>query len=236
LSARRSSGIGKGVRLRLAHLLWPLVPALIAACDVRPLDSRELYGPPVVDASAAEAAATPDGAAPEAPAEPPPEIVDAAAVDAGDTGADASDADERPEGDADTGADGPACATTCPADQYCDELQRRCAPRLGTGMLSGVVRDQCDHNGVDALVGIAGQHQCSFAGKGSYFFTQLPFGKLKLAVANAGYEPFEATVTIVAGGVIQDVVLVRKGGGPGGCGVPAPPQGTCTCTASTCVR
>ncbi len=148
-------------------------------------------------------------------------MISDAAVDQG--------APDGPPGDGDPDASPSGCAQACNPEQYCDELTNRCAPRVGTGMLSGSVGDPCISDGVDALVGIAGQHRCSYVSKGSYFFTNLPLGRLKLAAAKEGYELYGATVEIVPGGVIHDIKLVRTGG----CTAPRPTV-ACTCTDSSC--
>jgi hypothetical protein len=105
----------------------------------------------------------------------------------------------------------------------------------GPGMLSGVVIDMCDSMPLDALVGIAGHHMCSFQGKGSYFFSNLPLGMLELAVSKTGYDLYDVAVDVVPGGVVHQVALVRTGGGADGCGVPRPTQVACTCQAPTCL-
>jgi hypothetical protein len=224
LSPRPRAGISKGVTLARSWLaLSLLVFAGSAACDVRPLRGSELFAAPADDGGAADHGSAPDVVAEVAPPDAP---------------AEAADADLPPDAGSDGDASGATCATPCPADQFCDEFAGRCAPSTGPGLLSGVVRDKCSGNAVDALVGIAGQHQCSFSGKGSYFFTQLPFGKLKLAVAKTGYGLYDTTVTIVPGGVIHDVELVRAGAGaePDGCGVPPPAQVACSCAANACTQ
>jgi hypothetical protein len=124
----------------------------------------------------------------------------------------------------------PGCPQVCNPDQFCDELTNQCAARAGAGMLSGTVIDECTNYGTDALVGVAGQHQCSYVGKGSYFFSGLPLGRLKLAAAKEGYDLYGATVEIVPGGVVHDIRLVRIGG----CAQPAAPA--CTCTDASCTR
>ena len=98
-------------------------------------------------------------------------------------------------------------------------------------MLSGSVIDPCDGNGngIAARVGIAGQRLCSAQGKGSYFFSGLPLGRLKLAAVKDGYELYGATVDIVAGGVIHDIRMVRAGGCQS-----VPPVAACTCTEPSC--
>lgn len=192
----------------------------LAACDIRPLTASELYGASASDGAAPEVAAPPD-AMPDAVEAPAAEV--APQHDAG----------------ADAAGEAPArgCASACPVDQFCDELTSTCAPRTGAGMLSGVVRDECGNGqGLDALVGIAGHHTCSYAGKGSFFFSNLPLGKLKIAVAKQGYRLYDTTVTIVPGGVVHDVHLQREtsDGGADACAGPAPAQVACTCTTPTC--
>jgi hypothetical protein len=130
-----------------------------------------------------------------------------------------------------------ACGAPCATDQFCDTLTAKCAARTGPGILSGVVTDRCNGAPMNAIVGIAGEHQCSFQGKGSFYFSNLPLAKLKLAVGKAGYDLFSTTIDVVPGGVVRDVVLTRTGAAPGsdGCGVPRPTDETCVCAASTCL-
>ena len=97
-------------------------------------------------------------------------------------------------------------------------------------MLSGVVTDACSGMGVSALVGIAGQHVCSYQTKGSYFVTGVPLGMLKLAAAKTGYELYGDNVEIVAGGVVHDIQLMRIGG----CAAAVPADNACACTSSSC--
>jgi hypothetical protein len=137
-------------------------------------------------------------------------------------------------GDGATSEGGPqTCAVPCGATEFCDELTGQCASRTGNSMLSGVVRDACTGAAVDALVGIAGHHQCSATGKGSYFFPQLPVGKLKLAAAKEGYRLFDTTVVIAPGGTILDVDLTRDP--PEDCTGPRPADVTCTCAPPQCL-
>jgi hypothetical protein len=213
LSAVAAAGIHESVHRSpsLPSVLLLVVAAFAGAgaCGVRPLTSAELYG-----AAGAGGAGGGGGGG-----------MAGAAGGAGSTNEDASDAG------VDAGPDVPStgCPQVCDADQFCDELTNRCAPRVGTGMLSGSVIDPCASDGVDARVGIAGQHRCSYVNKGSYFFAGLPFGRLKLAAAKEGYELYGATVEIVPGGVIHDIKLVRTGG----CTAPRPTV-ACTCTDSSC--
>jgi hypothetical protein len=100
------------------------------------------------------------------------------------------------------------------------------------GMLSGTVIDTCTRNGLDALVGIAGRHTCSYPQKGSYFFRAVPLGTLKLAAAKEGYALFEATIEIVPGGNIHNIEMVPAG--DGGCAALPSPAIACTCTTPTC--
>jgi hypothetical protein len=214
LSGVGRAGISMGVRSLFAA---GLVAVLLPACDVRPLRGDELFGAP--DASVD---ATVDVAV-------GPDVSVDATVDIAvgpDVGADAS-------------ADGSdavgACGMPCASDQLCDELTGTCVARTGPGILSGVVFDKCGAMPLGALVGIAGRQQCSFQGKGAYFFNDLPLGKLTLAAALAGYDATSTTIEIVPGGVRQDLTLTRTGAAPGGDGCDvARPQTVCTCTAPTC--
>ena len=196
--------------------------ALVAAgCGIRPLTSAELYG-----AAARGGGSTGGGSG-------------SGASGRGGTGGDSSGgtsgggiAGGQAGGDGGSSAgDASVCPPSCPADQFCDELAGRCAPSAGSGMLSGAVTDACSGTGVAALVGIAGQHVCSYQIKGSYFVNGLPLGMLKLAAAKTGYELYGDTVDIVAGGVVHDIRLMRVGG----CTAPVPEDNACTCTPSACV-
>jgi hypothetical protein len=204
LSVRRWFAKGGPLTVGCAAL-W-----LAAGCDIRPLTARDLFGA----ADAASIAAS-----------------DAATDAASDAATDAVAA----MGDAPDGAGSDivslTCATSCAATQFCDDLTGRCTSRTGTSMLSGVVRDQCTGMGIDALVGIAGHHQCSPLGKGAYYFSQLPLGRLTLAVAKDGYHLFDTVVDIAPGGNTLDVDLVRAA--PEGCAGAAPPI-SCSCVAPAC--
>jgi len=208
------------------------VAAAAAGCDLRPLRSADLYS-----AAGAPGHGGAGGVAGQGGA-------GGAAGNAGESGGGGSargggagglgGAGGQPVTDAavDEGMpDGPpsGCAQPCSPDQFCDELTNQCAPRTGTGMLSGVVLDDCSRSGLDARIGIAGRRLCSARDKGSYFLSALPLGRLKIAAVKDGYELYSATVEIVAGGVIHDIVLVRAGG----CQSP-PPVAPCTCTEPSC--
>jgi hypothetical protein len=218
--------MSKGVLVALAGL------ALAAACDVRPLTSRELYG----------AAGTSGGAGTGG---------GAGHGDAGGgagTGAEAGSGGGAGTGGAADGGAGAgmpdalvsepapeapvsACGAPCPATQFCDELTVRCVDRAGTSHISGQVYDLCSNDIVDALVGIAGQHACAFRAKGAYYFTGIPVGKLKLGAARAGYVVYGEAVDIPPGGLVKDIYMMREGG----CTAPRPTGPACMCPAGeTC--
>jgi hypothetical protein len=133
-------------------------------------------------------------------------------------------------------ADGPPevpaapCGQGCAVDQLCDELARECVPRTGTGVLSGVVFDDCTGQSIDARVSVLNRRRCSYVGKGMYSFSDLPFVQLTLTAWKSGYQSYAATVEIVPGGVIHHVHLVREGG----CAAPAPEPVACVCDGADC--
>jgi hypothetical protein len=233
----------------LTPLLLTLAIVGAAACDVRPLRSADLYGaagaPPTAPGSGGSGAgAGRGGDAGGGGAGGAGGGLAGAGGLAGDGGPDAagdgsgadaavdqSDADGQDTSDGPGTPDGPptGCAQTCSADQFCDELTNQCVPRTGPGMLSGTVTDACSRNGIDARIGIAGRRQCSAFGKGSYFFTGLPLGRLEIAAYKDGYELHAAPIEIVAGGVLHDIELVRIGGCQS-----TPPLSPCTCTEPSC--
>jgi hypothetical protein len=204
---------------------WALAGA--GACGIRPLTSAELYGVSATGGTTGAAGTGGTGGPPGA-AGTAGTTNDAAQDMTIDMTVDA-DTPETPPADGGTDAPASGCPQSCAADQFCDELTNKCSPRAGTGMLSGSVIDTCDGNGLDALVGIAGQHQCSYPLKGSFFFTGLPLGRLNLAAAKDGYTAYSEPVEIVPGGVIHNIRLTRKQG----CSV-APAAAACTCTEPTC--
>ena len=191
----------------------------VAGCGLRGLAHDQLYG-------SADAGRLPDGAGPAEEAGGP-----------GDAGGSRDGAiDVTPEvGPEDGGQDGGALlchVDSCAADQLCDVLSGACLPQTATGMLSGAITDACNHTVVETKIGIAGRRQCSAAQKGAYYFSQLPLGKLTLTAAAPGYDLFVAEVTIVPGGNVLNVALVRTS--PVGCADPQPTAVMCTCTESGC--
>jgi hypothetical protein len=226
LSAARGDGIDEGMKALVLTSITVLT--LVAGCEVRPLRSADLYGAAgagptgagglgIAGAGGLGGAAAGTGGLGGAAGQ----AVEDAAVDEGTPDAPVSDG----------GTDGLSspCPQTCASDQFCDELTNHCVPRAGTGMLSGSVLDPCSGQGVDARIGIAGRHQCSAVGKGSYFLAGLPLGRLKLAALKDGYELYGDTVEIVPGGVVRDIRMVRTGG----CGS-TPPVSRCACTEPSC--
>jgi hypothetical protein len=196
-----------------AGALWLAVMSLAGAgCDLRQLAHDDLFGPGV------DAGAGLDGGG---------------RADAGTDG----DADAHADADADAGADvGADVGGDTDADAAGDAAGEGGTDLgTGTGMLSGVVSSACPSaQGLDAKVGIAGRHQCSFPDKGSFFFSSLPLGTLELAVAKDGYLLYQATVVIAPGGTVHNVALVPASAG--GCADPPPAQVACTCTDADCVR
>jgi hypothetical protein len=101
------------------------------------------------------------------------------------------------------------------------------------GLLSGSVVDRCTGRPVDALVGIAGQHQCSFSGKGSYLFRDLPTGcLLNLSSAAPGYKVFTQAIVPTAEGLVVNIELERASGT---CSDPPPEAVPCRCDRPGCV-
>lgn len=107
----------------------------------------------------------------------------------------------------------------------------------GSGTLTGIVVDRCTGKHINALVGIGGQHMCSFTGKGSFFFTGLPTGvELTLASAAPGYQAFSKPLVISAMGTPFDIALDRLDADPERpCDVPEPPAPMCSCVQPGCV-
>lgn len=213
-----------------------------AGCDLRGLAHDQLYGSP--DAGGMSDVAGPDDRADAAidgdtgPADTADALngrdADGSDMEEGDADApDADGADLAADAAGEAGDTSPPCTVeACAADQFCDDLSGRCVLRTGTGMLSGAVIDACNRTVVDTKIGIAGRRQCSAAQKGSYFFSGLPLGKLTVTAAAPGYDLFVAVVTIVPGGNVLEVPLVRTS--PVGCGDPKPSPAVCTCVESGC--
>ena len=207
--------------------LWAMlaIAALAGGCGWRELQHDDLFGPdagmPDADASAsddADASASDDVT--------PDERTDLVAQDAQ---GDSVPFETPPAMDAST----PCTPTSCATGQFCDDLTGLCSPSQGTGMLSGVVYEVCQHRPVPARIGIAGQHQCAVDQKGSYYFrSALPVGLLTLSAYAAGYKVFSTTVEVKATGTTQDVMMVPDT--PNGCADPTPSPVACTCTISGC--
>lgn len=135
-------------------------------------------------------------------------------------------------GDGDDGAPVKCTAASCSSDQFCDDLGGQCLPRVGTGMISGAAYDACRHTSVNAKVGIAGRHACTSDGKGGFYFTGIPLGRLTLAAAAGGYELFVKEVTIVPGGNTLEIPLIRAA--PTTCDDAPPTPTACSCLDPTC--
>jgi hypothetical protein len=223
-------------RLGLLPLTLLLAVAAAGACGVRPLRSADLYGAAGAGAPAGAAGSGAGGHAVAGAGGLGPAGAGGPGGSGGlsvtDAAVDEGTPDAPPDAPpAEAGADGaqPPCGQPCKDDEFCDELTGRCAPRTGVGMLSGMVVDPCSGVGLDARIGIAGQRQCSAVGKGSFFFTGLPLGRLKLAATKDGYELYGATVDVVPGGVVHDIRLARTGGCES-----TPSVVACTCTEPSC--
>lgn len=225
MSVLRPAGISTRVRCRRPTQLvarLPLAAVALAAlslsgsagCGMRALSNDQLF--------AGRDAGRTDARVADAHMDAP--VADAHA----DVGADR----ERTDGGRGDVAPPPCTPDGCTADEFCDELTGHCAARTGAGMLSGVVTDRCTGRPLSAKVGIAGRHVCSYEGKGSYFFTNLPLGTLRLAVALDGYDLVSMTVVIAPGGSLADVAMTRTA--PLTCADPAPVVPACTCVEPTC--
>ena len=230
LSRRAAAGITKPVRRALLLAPATLTTAL-AACHMSPLTAESLYGKSMADAGerkdAADDRAPTDrggaGGGREPDAHDAGGIVDVGVLD----GAEAADAVDAGERDA-------SCSASCGAGTQCDPPSGLCVLVMGEGMLSGVVLDGCDGHGLAALVGIAGRRQCSFAGKGAFFFSQLPLGTLELAAAKDGYKPFAQVVELKPGGTVLNVTLVRDS--DASCAGQAPADTLCVCDGGACTH
>ena len=208
---RLSLGAAAGIRTSVKGvlLLGPATLIALGACQMSPLTSEGLFGQERHDAG------TPDGVDASGGVDATDGVADRKASDGPTDETDAGDdgpADARDAVTVDASADGSpdgACAASCGPGTQCDPASDQCVLVNGEGMLSGIVTDRCDGHSLSALVGIAGRHQCSFAGKGAYFFSQLPLGTLELAAAKDGYMPFAQVIEVKAGGTVLDVKLTR---------------------------
>jgi len=222
LSLAAAAGIKSFVKGLL--LLGPAT-LLAAACQMSPLTSDDLFGKTRHDA-AMDAAQGSDAVAIDASPEGK-DLREEAPEDAGVDERDAVVIDAAADSSRDAG-----CAASCGPGTQCDPASDRCVLVNGEGMLSGVVNDHCGGRALSALVGIAGRHQCSFAGKGAFFFSQLPLGTLELAVAKDGYLPFAAVVEVKAGGTVMNVSLTRAADPD--CAGQAPADTGCVCDGGAC--
>ena len=106
-----------------------------------------------------------------------------------------------------------------------------------TVILSGVVRNKCTGEAIDALVGIAGKHTCSFTLKGSYFFRleDLPANvRLTISAQKKGFAHFTDVLLVTPGGNTYNIDLVPD---TGTCASnPRPESEECVCTAPNCVK
>jgi hypothetical protein len=220
---RLSVAAAAGIKREMKVVAACAVALVAASCGIRPLTSAELYGAAARGGSSAGGdSGSGSGASGRG---------GTGGNSGGGTSGGGMAGGQAGGGGGSSDADASVCPPSCPADQFCDELAGRCAPSAGLGMLSGAVTDACSGAGVAALVGIAGQHVCSYQTKGSYFVNGLPLGILKLAAAKTGYELYGDTVDIVSGGVVHDIRVMRVGG----CTAPVPADNACTCTTSACV-
>jgi hypothetical protein len=102
--------------------------------------------------------------------------------------------------------------------------------------VSGAVTNACTGDIIDALVGIAGRHTCSFAGKGSFFIRidDVPAGvTVTLTAAKKGYHPYSAQVVLDRSGVPHDIALVPD---PDCASNPRPATEACVCQLPSCVQ
>jgi hypothetical protein len=110
-----------------------------------------------------------------------------------------------------------------------------CVPRSRDGLFSGAVVDMCTGDVLDANVGIAGQHACTFKLKGSFYFMNLPVGcNLTVSATREGYRPHHATVVIEPGGLSSFFIRLERLSDPL-CQGPVPTAAACTCDLPGCV-
>jgi hypothetical protein len=110
-----------------------------------------------------------------------------------------------------------------------------CTPRSRDGLFSGAVVDVCNGAVLDANVGIAGQHLCTFKFKGSFFFSNLPVGcNLTVSVTRDGYRPYYATVVIEPGGLSSYMIHLERTSDPQ-CQAAQPTGAECRCDVPGCV-
>ncbi len=133
----------------------------------------------------------------------------------------ASDAAE-PEVPADAPPDGPAPDAACIATS-------------DNGLLSGLVVDLCSGQALEANVGVAGRHMCSFRDKGSFHFNGLPTGcRLTLtARKEGGYRPWAQEIVVAPDGT-ANVRIALERDTMSGCTGPAPAPVPCRCDLPGC--
>lgn len=133
-------------------------------------------------------------------------------------------------------ADAAAADVAQPDVAQPDTQAPTCQSASRTGILSGIAVDKCTGAAVNVLVGIFGRHQCSFAGKGSLCFNNLPVHcDLTLTAGHPGYKPFFRTINIPPEGSASVKIELERAVGT--CADPPPPNaGSCACnTSMTCV-
>jgi hypothetical protein len=147
-----------------------------------------------------------------------------------DASADETEVDASP---ADVATDKSSSPDKPGVDVEPDAPPTTCMATNQTGLLSGGVFDDCEPlRAIEAAVGIAGQHTCSVAGKGAYFFSGLPVGcNLTIMAAKPGYLPAQATVVIPADGLASYNIRLKR---QDGCTTPAPTTMTCQCSTTGC--
>lgn len=106
-----------------------------------------------------------------------------------------------------------------------------------TGFISGIVIDRCSRDQINALVGIADKHVCSFQGKGSFFITGVPADvNLTLAAGAPGYKGFSKSIVVATNGTPDEVIALTRLGATTdeGCDAPKPPAPVCICDRPGC--
>src|SRR4051794_6941995 len=124
----------------------------------------------------------------------------------------------------------PDAAAAGPRDAATDTPPEECVPRSRDGLFSGAVLDACTGAAVNASVGLAGQHLCTFAQKGSFQFQGLPVGcRLTLSATADGYQGHYTTVVIDPGGSPGYLIRLDRP-----CQAPMPTP-SCRCDMPGCV-
>jgi hypothetical protein len=104
------------------------------------------------------------------------------------------------------------------------------------GTISGSVTDRCSGDPINALVGIANKHWCSFQGKGGFYFSNVPANVSLTLVAGApGYKGYAQPIVILASGTTFDIKLTRLGESSDmSCDAAKPPAPVCICDKPGC--